>query len=80
MGPITEDIPNTTPRKPWNLPLSSGGNRSAMATKLFAMMTPPPSPCIARKAISWVIESLMPASTDPTMNTEIPPMKNILRP
>ena len=72
VGPMTDDMPNTTPMNPWYLPRVSGGNRSAMAVKLFTIITPPPSPWIARNAISWFIVWLMPASTDPMMNTTIP--------
>ena len=43
-------------------------------------MLPPPMPWIARKKISWFIDWLTPASTDPTRNTAIPPRKNAFRP
>ena len=80
VGPTTDAMPNATPTKPWNLPLSSGGKRSAMETKVFAMMMPPPMPWMARKAMSWFIVWLVPARTDPARNMMMPQMKNILRP
>ena len=74
VGPMTDDSPNAAPMKPEYFPLSSGGNRSAIAAKLLAIITPPPMPWRARKTISWFMVWLVPARIDPNMNTSMPPI------
>ena len=65
---------------PWYLPRSAGGKRSPTDANESAITLPPPIPWIARKKMSWFIVWLAPASTDPTRNTMMPPMKNAFRP
>ena len=45
--------PNTAPKYPWYRPRSRGDTTSAMIAWASTISPPPPSPCIARKAISW---------------------------
>ena len=56
-GPSTLAIPNVAPTKPWYFPRTAGGKRSAMTMKAIAKRPAPPSPCTARKTMSWFIPS-----------------------
>jgi len=43
-GPMTEEIPQTPPKRPLIFPRSLGGKRSAIVARATGKIAPPPSP------------------------------------
>ena len=72
--------PKTAPNSPWYRPRSRGGTTSPMIAWVPTNRPPPPSPWIARKAMSSVIVWLSPDRMDPTRKMMIAAWKNPLRP
>ena len=79
-GPIIDERAKIPARKPMYLPRSAGGNRSPTAINAHDIKVPPPTPCIARNAISWLMSADNPDNIEPSINTTIPKRKNALRP
>ena len=79
-GPATLDTPNTAPNRPTHLPRSRGGTTSPIAAWADTISPPPPSPWIARNAISSVIPCASPHSAEPMRNSTSAPCRTILRP
>jgi len=75
-GPATEDTANTAPIRPMYLPRSRAGTTSAMDACDRIINPPPPSPWIARPAIS---QFMSPAKA-PTMEPTESPVTNIQSP
>ena len=65
-GPITVVTPNMAMNRPMYRPRSRGDTTSPTMVWAPIIKPPPPSPCTARKTISWSIEWLNPESADPT--------------
>ena len=79
-GPATEATPNTAPKRPVNFPRSRGETTSAIAACALTINPPPPSPWMARKAISSVMPCARPQSTEPTRKTTSAAWSTSLRP
>jgi hypothetical protein len=79
-GPATLEIPNTAPNSPTHLPRSRGGTTSPIAACADTISPPPPSPWIARKAISSVIPRASPHSAEPIRNSTSAACSTTLRP
>ena len=62
------------------LPRSRGGTMSAMIACAPTIRPPAPTPCSARKPISWPIDWLSPASMEPIRKITIAAWKSGLRP
>jgi hypothetical protein len=61
-------------------PRRRGGMMSARIACAPTISPPAPSPCSARKAISWIIDCERPDSIEPTRKITIAAMKTGLRP
>ena len=79
-GPAMLEMPKTAPNRPVHLPRSRGGTTSPIAAWADTIRPPPPSPWIARKAMSSVMPCASPQSTDPTRKITSAPCSTILRP
>ncbi len=79
-GPATLDTPNTAPNSPIHLPRSRGGTTSPIVACAVTIRPPPPSPWIARNAISSVIPCAIPHSAEPIRKITSAPWSTILRP
>ena len=62
------------------LPRSRGGRMSPRMAKASAWMPPPPTPCTARKPMSWPIDCAAPQRSEPTRKMAIVVWKMRLRP
>ena len=69
-----------TPIIDCTLPLSRGGTRTPMIASAPTIRPPAPSPCTARKAMSWPMSCDRPASMDPARKITIEVMNVPLRP
>ena len=79
-GPMMLASPKTPPKRPIQRPRSRGAKRSPTEVKAVVMIRPAPTPCTARKAISWIMSPAAPHSHDPATNTTMPASMNGLRP
>ena len=79
-GPATDDTPKTAPKRPVYLPRSRGETTSPIAACALTISPPPPSPWIARNAISSVIPCARPHSAEPTRKSTSAPCSTTLRP
>src|SRR3954452_20628208 len=79
-GPATEATPNTAPKMPVNFPRSRGETTSPTAACALTINPPPPSPWMARKAISSVMPCASPHSAEPTRKITSAACSTTLRP
>ncbi len=65
---------------PAHLARCAGGKRSPMMACVIGSMAPAPRPWKARKAMSSFIVWAWPHRAEPSTNSTMPTMKNLLRP
>ena len=72
--------PKVAAKRPIQRPRSFGANRSPTEVKAVVMISPAPTPWMARKAISQIMSPAAPHSHDPATKMTIPARMNGFRP
>ena len=79
-GPMSDEMPNIAPKKPWYLPRSEGAKMSPMIASEIGKSAPAPSPCSPRNRMNCHIWLDVAHSSDPIRKMLTPIMKIERRP